>query len=494
MGGMKRLVRLLAAVCLIVLSGQPATAARPNIVFIMADDLGYGDVQALNPNSKIPTPNLNRLAAEGMSFTDAHSPSAVCTPTRYGVVTGRYCWRSRLKRGVLNGYGEHLIDTGRFTVADLLRSQGYHTGVVGKWHLGLDFAKGKDGKSYDYTRPVKNGPNDLGFDFSYIIPASLDFPPYLYIRNQQAVMLPDIQHERAGFPAFMRAGERAPNFIPDEALDHLEEQASGFIRRRSTTDQPFFLYFPLTAPHKPVLPHKRFRGKSKRGPYGDFIIQVDATVGAVLDTLDRLKLTDNTLVFFTSDNGSFMHRYEDEKKKDHVEDETVQGYRPEHHTANHVFRGTKADVWEAGHHVAFFARWPGKIRAGTVSDEPITHTDFFATCAAVTGAKLPDAAAEDSFSLLPLLTGKPADFRRAPVINHSAAGMFAIREGKWKLVLGNGSGGRERPRGKPFKKPYALFDLSTDILERNNVIEKYPEIAGRLETQFRKIHDGGKSR
>lgn len=484
---------LLILSSLIALVGG-AQAKQPNILLILADDMGYGDVQALNPKSKIPTPNLNRLAREGMSFTDAHSPSAVCTPTRYGVVTGRYCWRSRLKRGVLNGYSEHLIDPQRETVARFLSRHGYHSAVVGKWHLGMDYARSGEGKNnFDFSKPIRNGANTVGFDYSYIIPASLDFPPYFYIRNQRAVMLPTMTQGKQGFPAYLREGEIAPNFIMEGALDHLAEQAVGYLRRRSRLAQPFFLYFPLTAPHKPVLPHRRFRGKTKLGPYGDFVAQVDDTVGRMLRALDEFKLSDNTLVFYTSDNGSFMYRHDD-GRPGHVSDETIQGYKPEHHTANGPLRGTKADVWEAGHRVPFFVRWPGKVRAGSTSKATITHTDFFATCAEIIGKPLPDDAAEDSFSLLPPMLGKAWPTPRAPVINHSASGMFAIRDGKWKLVLGNGSGGRERPRGKPFEKPYQLFDLDAEIGERTNVAGQHPELVERLTRQFERIHKGPGSR
>ncbi|MAG93770.1 MAG: Cerebroside-sulfatase [Planctomycetaceae bacterium] len=486
------LIALLAA----FFTAETADAARPNIVFILADDLGYGDVQANNPSSKIPTPNLNRLAKEGLTFSDAHSPSAVCTPTRYATLTGRYCWRSKLKRGVLNGYSTPLIESGRSTVASFLKQQDYHTGIVGKWHLGLGFQKNDDG-SWAWDKPLSHTPNHVGFDDSYVIPASLDFPPYVYIENARLTKLPTEQQPKRGFPAFLRAGPRSPDLVMEECLDHLTDRACGYIQQRSREETPFFLYFPLTAPHKPVLPHPRFRGKTKLGPYGDFVVQVDATVGRVLDALERSGLKDKTLVFFTSDNGSFMHRIDDSTDPDHVADETVQAYRADHHTANHVYRGTKADVWEAGHRVPYFVRWPGVVTAGTKCDEPITHADLFATLAAVVGAKLPpanDAVAEDSRNLLPLLRGNEKAKRGSYVINHSAAGMFAIRDGKWKLVLGSGSGGRERPAGKRFERPYHLFDLDVDPRETTNLVETHPQIARRLERQCLELIVSGRSR
>ncbi len=482
--------------CLLLLWGRSwaVSAEHPNIVVILADDMGSGDVQALNAKSTIPTPHLNRLAREGMTFTDAHTPSAVCTPTRYGLVTGRYCWRTRLKRGVLNGYGTPLIDSDRLTIAEFLHGKGYRTGVVGKWHLGLGFAKSAKGKGWDFSQPVSDGPHTHGFDESFIIPASLDFPPYVYIRDGRLTAFPSEVQQAQKFPAFLRKGERSPDLIMEDCLDRLTKEATEFIARASRLDQPFFLYFPMTAPHKPVLPHPRFRGKTDLGPYADFVVQVDAMVGQVLAALDENRITDQTLVIYTSDNGSFMYRFDDPRQQDHVEKETIQGYRPSHHTANGPFRGTKADIWEAGHHVPFFARWPGKVAAGARASQTICLTDLFATFAEILDEQLPEDAAPDSFSLLPLLKGDPASFHRAPVIHHSGSGMFAIREGKWKLVLGNGSGGRQKPRGKPFAKPYQLFDLESDLSETENVIEQHPDIARRLESLCTEIRENGRSR
>ena len=476
-----------------ILLPPSAVSKKTNIAFILADDMGYGDVRALNPNSKIPTPNLDRLAAEGMAFTDAHTPSAVCTPTRYGLLTGRYCWRTRLKKGVLNGYGEPLIEPGRPTVASFLKEAGYHTGMVGKWHLGLGYAKSSDG-SFDFSKPVDDGPHTRGFDFSFIIPASLDFPPYFYLRNGKPTRAPTLTQAAQPFPAFLRRGERGPDLVMEDCLDDLREQAVSYLRRRAKAEKPFFLYFALTAPHKPVLPHRRFRNKTKLGPYGDFIVQVDSTVGEVLKALDELGPRDETLVIYTSDNGSFMRRSGDAESVDHVEDETVQEYRADHHTANHVFRGTKADIWEAGHRVPFFARWPGTIQPDSRNGETICLTDFFATIADIVGVEPPKAAAEDSFSILPLLRGRSPSKPRPPVIHHSARGMFAIREDNWKLVLGNGSGGREKPLGAPFEKPHQLFDFSADLSETKNVIEQHLDVAARLERRLEEIRWRGTSR
>ena len=452
--------------------------APPNIVFILADDMGYGDVHALNPSSKIPTPHLDALAAAGMTFTDAHSPSAVCTPTRYGLLTGRYCFRTRLKRGVLDGYSAPLIDRGQPTVASLLQQHQYSTGVVGKWHLGLAYVRGDGDQPIDYRQPVTHGPNDVGFDDAYIIPASLDFPPYVYLHNGLVTEPELVSQPAQTFPAFLRAGPRSQALQMEQCLDHLTDQALRFIEQQSQEAEPFFLYFALTAPHKPVLPHPRYRGRTALGPYGDFIVQVDDCVGRVIRMLDQAGLRETTLLFYSSDNGSFMYRREG---RDHVEEATVQAFRPEHHTANGPWRGTKADIWEGGHHVPLLVRWPGQVKAGSVCTTPVCLVDLLATAAELVGAERPTSA-QDSHSLLPLLRGQP-DAQRPPVIHHSANGMFAIRDGRWKLVLGNGSGGREPPLGRPFTRPYQLFDLSQDPTESHNRITDHPEVARRLEAQ-----------
>ena len=477
----------------LTLLGQGVWASKPNIIFILADDLGYGDVQALNSNSKLPTPNLNLLASQGMTFLDAHSPSAVCTPTRYATLTGRYCWRSKLKRGVLNGYGTPLLESKRATVASMLRSEGYHTSIVGKWHLGLDFQKNSDG-TINYSLPISDGPNQHGFDYSFIIPASLDFPPYIYIKNAKITELPTIEQPSIGFPGFLRNGPRQPGLKMDDCLDDLTKEANRVIRERTKKDQPFFLYFPLTAPHKPVQPHPRFIGKSKLGLYGDFVMQVDWTVGQVMRTIESSGIENNTLLIFTSDNGSFMYREEENEQGDHVSNPKVQAYSQKNHTSNGVLRGTKADIWEAGHRVPFFARWPDVIESGSTCKKTTAHVDFFATCSQIVGGTLMDNMAEDSFSWLPLFKGGDWDRPRAPVINHSASGMFALRSGKWKLIAGNGSGGRQSPRGKPFGRPYMLFDLQSDLEEKNNLASDKPNLVKQLAAKLEAIRSNGRSR
>lgn len=466
---------------------------RPNVVVILADDLGFGDVAILNPESRIPTPNLDALAGQGIAFLDAHTPSGVCTPTRYGLITGRYSWRTRLKRGVLNGYGEPLLAPGRSTIGSLLRNHGYRTAIVGKWHLGLGFSKTDSGE-FDFAKPVSDGPHTHGFDESFIIPASLDFPPYVYIWNGEITGQPLGSQPGIKFPRFMRPGELGSNLDPSDVLDELVRQSADFIARQAREGTPFLLYLPLTAPHKPVWPAKRFEGKTDLGPYGDFIVQVDSTVGDVMGAIEEASVAEDTLVIFTSDNGSFMYRRDGLADDDHTDDPTIQAYRSVNHTSNYVYRGTKADIWEAGHRVAFFARWPAEIQGGSVTDETICLTDVYATLAEIVGQDLPDDVAEDSFSLLPILRGGTWARSRAPVIHHSSGGMFAIRDGKWKLVAGNGSGGREKPAGKPFERPFQLFNLEADPSEKRNVYDQNPVIANRLEQELERIRARGRSR
>jgi len=466
-------------------------AALPNVVIILADDLGYGDAQCYNSDSTIPTPYLDAVAAQGMRFTDAHTPSAVCTPTRYGLLTGRYCWRSRLKRGVLNGYSPHLIEPGRMTIADLMHRHGYHTACIGKWHLGMDITR-RQGAT-DTDAPIQNGPTTNGFDHFYGVTASLDMPPYVFVEDDRFAAPLTERVGRRGFPSYWREGEIAEGFMHRDALDHLTDHARAYIHERAEGDAPFFLYLPLTSPHKPTLPAERFTGQSGLGPYGDFVIQTDDVVGRIDQALHDAGVFDNTLVIVTSDNGSYMFRRAPDEP-DHTDDAGVQGYHPDAHTANGELRGTKADIYEAGHRVYFAARWPGVIEAGSVADQAVSLVDVFATLADLLGEPLPDDAAEDSYSMLGLLHGEASDDERGAVVMHSANGMFAIRQGRWKLIAGDGSGGREQPRGTPFAKPYQLYDLEADLSERHDVAGDHPDVVAELEALLQQYREEGRSR
>lgn len=462
---------------------------RPNIVYILADDLGYGDVSCLNKESKIQTAFMDQLAQAGMIFTDAHSSSAVCTPTRYGVLTGRYNWRSRLKKGVLGGHSKHLIEEGRMTVASMLKSSGYDCGCIGKWHLGWDWQMKKDSpKEIDYSRPILNGPTSVGFDTSFCIPASLDMAPYVYAENDAVTALPDRVidevNEQEG-KIFWRKGPIAPDFKHDEVLPKLTEKAVSYINNRAQQkDNPFFLYFALPAPHTPILPTKEFLGKSKTSIYGDFVLQVDWTVGQVLKALKNNGFEDNTLVIFTSDNGC-------SNSADFEELETF-GHDPSYH-----FRGHKADIFEGGHRIPYLTRWPGHIKSGSVCDETICLTDLMATAAEIVDYKLPDTAGEDSVSTLPYLLGTATGPLREATVHHAIDGAFSIRQGKWKLALCPDSGGWSDPipGSEEAKKlpPIQLYDLSKDVAETTNVQAEHPDVVKRLTALLQDYVDRGRS-
>lgn len=466
--------------------GGTGTGASPNIVYILADDLGYGDVSALNEKCAWKTRHIDRLAREGMVFTDAHSGSAVCTPTRYGVLTGRYCWRTRLKRGVLNGYSAPLLEPGRMTVASLLRRNGYTTACIGKWHLGVAWARsGPEGKKVDFTRPLTDGPVHHGFDYSFIVPASLDMGPYVYVENDRATAVPTRTTERKDPYGWWRKGLTADDFVHEETLPLLAEKAAAFIEGQAKKGGPFFLYLPLTAPHTPILPTKEFQGKSGINPYGDFVLEVDHVVGRVLAALDGAGVSENTLVVFTSDNGC-----------------SPQANFPvlaEHgHHPSYVFRGHKADIFEGGHRIPFLARWPGRVKAGAACDETICLTDLLRTCAGLLGEKLPEEAGEDSYDLTPLLLGRPHPVPlREATVHHSINGSFSIRQGKWKLELCPGSGGWSRPTPKEAKKrnlpPVQLYDLTKDVSERKNLYAGHPEVVARLKALLAKYVRQGRS-
>jgi arylsulfatase A-like enzyme len=480
-------MKSIRSVCLILLACllmPAANAALPNIVFILADDLGAGDLGCYNKESKVPTPHMDKVAAAGVRFLDAHSPSSVCTPTRYGVLTGRYCWRTRLKSGVLWGEGTLLINPARLTVGKLLQGAGYTTATVGKWHLGFGA-----GKKADYSKPLTPGVNDVGFDYFFGIPSSLDIPPYLYVRNNLPVRplsakVAGSKHRRQKGGGFWRAGRVSDDFKHEEVLQRLADEAVAFIKRsaEAPSSKPFFLYFPLTAPHTPWLPPADFRGKSKAGYYGDFVAQVDDVVGQVAAALKESGQAGNTLLIMTSDNGS------------HWPVGDVKKYQ---HDANGNTRGQKADIWEGGHRVPFLASWPGKIRPGTSSDETICLTDFMATAAAIVDKKIPANAGEDSYNILPALLGKTLEKPiREATVHHSLSGMFSLRQGSWKLIIGRGSGGFTNPRRikpKPGEPAGQLYNLADDPREAKNLYLEKPEVVARLKALLNKYKKDGRS-
>jgi len=476
---------------------------KPNIVYILADDLGYGDITILNNGSKINTPNIDNLAKNGVYFTDAHSNSSVCTPTRYGILTGRYAFRSSLKKGVLNGYSPSLIEPERVTVASFLKENGYATACIGKWHLGLDFIKKDNSKqiggkvtaetinkdyddNVDYSKNISGGPSYHGFDYSYIIPASLDMSPYVYIRNSKAVKEPSSyttgMSEDHGRGSMRRPGKMAPDFNFQEVLPNFINETVSYIHKASK-EKPFFIYLPLPSPHTPWVPSQEFKNASKAGNYGDYVAETDYMIGKVLKALKDRGLDKNTLVIITSDNGS------DWKPGD---------IEATNHYANYIYKGRKADIYESGHRIPFIASWPAKIPSGISSNQIVCTTDLFATVAAIVDKPLPAKVAEDSYNMLDAFTGtkKEGQIREA-IIHHSLGGMFAIRKGDWKLTTALGSGGFTQPRTlEPIENeaPMTLYNLATDPQEKTNLYSNKPEIVQELKALLQSYKEQGYSR
>ncbi len=505
---MRSIILVAAAVC--ALFPRLARAEElPNIVLILADDLGYGDVGCYNPESKVPTPNLDRLARMGVRFTDAHSPSTVCTPTRYSVLTGRMAFRTGFK-GVFTGAGGPcMIEEGRLTLPQMLRDKGYTTALFGKWHVGMTFFD-KEGKPInrgglepvrriDYTRAIPDAPIHRGFDqfFGTACCPTTDFL-YAFIEGDRVPVPPTGLLDRRPLPKHPysrdnRVGMIAPGFDLEEVDLVFLERSKRFLREhvRENPGKPFFLFHTTQAVHLPSFPADRFKGRTEAGPHGDFIFELDWIVGELMKTLDQLGVAKNTLVLFTSDNGpevtSVVYM-----RKDHGHD----GARP--------WRGMKRDQWEGGHRVPLIARWPGRIEPGSATDETASLTDLMATCAAVVGSKLPNDAAEDSFNMLPVILGKRP---RAPVRRYTLQQTnrlaLAIRRGPWKYLKHRGSGGNRgyaRGRLKPFalperapEAPGQLYDLDADPGETTNLYFDHPEIVRELKSQLDKYVASGRS-
>lgn len=459
------------------LSGRLFAASQPphpNIVFILADDLGYGDVHCLNPDrGKIPTPEMDAFAKSGMVFTDAHSSAAICSPSRYSILTGRYGWRSRLQSGALPGfYRPSLIDSNRLTVAGLLKQHGYDTACFGKWHVGLTMPRGAN-----WNQPIPDAPTTRGFDEFFGIAASLDMAPYAFIQNDRFIAPLDAQKQY--LPG--RRGPAQADFEAVDVLPTLTRKAVDYVRKEAEKKKPFFLYFPLTSPHTPLVPTKEWQGKSGLGDYGDFVMETDWAVGQVLNALDQSGVAGNTLVIVTSDNG--FAPYVGAAKLE------AQGHFP-----SAQFRGYKSDIWDGGHHEPFLVRWPGVVKPGSKCDSLICLSDFMATCAEILGVKLPGNAGEDSFSIMPALRD-PTKPVRDVIVHHSGDGFFSIRQGQWKLELCPGSGGWGKPTNVAAKEDglpdVQLYDLSNDIGETKNLQAGHPEVVARLKKLLEKqIADG----
>ena len=487
------LVIYVGACCL---RSSAAEVPLPNIVFILTDDLGYGDVHGLNPDRcKIATPCLDRLMSQGMTLTDVHSTSAVCTPSRYGLLTGRYNWRSREQSGVLNGYSPPLIAADRLTVAGLLKQNGYTTFCLGKWHLGMDISK--DPRDLN----VSNGPTTRGFDYYLGISASLDMPPFVFIENDHLTEAPTTTK------TFLRTGAAAPGFEAVDVVPTLTRKACEII---SKTKSSYFIYLALPSPHTPLVPTKEWQGKSGLGPYGDYVMETDWAIGQVLDALDKSGAANHTLVIATSDNGVAPYvgvgpeqlRQLESKgfSKKEAEKGNQQRYKELEamgHFSSADFRGHKSDIWDGGHRVPTFVRWPGKVQPGSTNDQLVSLVDFMATCADILQVKLPPNAGEDSVSILPVFLGKTTAPVHEAVVFHSINGSFAIQQDKWKLEMCSGSGGWGLPKpGSPEARalpPVQLYDMSQDIGERKNEYASHPEIVERLTKLLERYVADGRS-
>ena len=496
---------------------------KPNIVFFFVDDMGYGDASCLNPDGKIKTPNIDRLAAEGLTFTDAHSSSAVCSPSRYSVLTGRYNWRSTLQKGIVGVYGDSLIAEDRLTVPGFLKQHGYHSACIGKWHLGQSwdfevqketfcprstFGKGNDDPDADreatpeqqatwqeaFSKPTTGGPTHRGFDtyFGVDVP---NWPPYCFIENDRTVGTPSewLPQRLLGDNLASWAGPAMPYWHFEQLLPTWAKKADGYIEERAEAEEPFFLYLPMTSPHTPLSVNKPWIGKSGlNNLYADLVVETDDVFGRVLASLEKHGVADNTLVIFASDNGCAHYVGAREDGPGNCES----ALEPQGHFPSGPYRGYKSDAWDGGHRIPCIARWPGVIEPGSESDELVCLSDLMATCAEIVGATLPENAGEDSVSLLPLFND-PQSSTREHVVHHSITGKFAIRDKQWKLVLCPGSGGWTAPidreaaaEGLPLVQ---LYDMQADPGETTNLQMQEPERVKTMLALLKQLVADGRS-
>lgn len=467
----------------------------PNVLVLYADDLGFGDLSGQNADSKIPTPNLDRLAKSGTRFLDGHSSSGICTPSRYALLTGRHHWRDF--HGIVNALGKSVFAEERVTLPEMLKSKGYATACIGKWHLGWDWdairtKKGIRPDCFDWSKPVPDGPLAHGFDH-YFGDTVINFPPYAWIEDDKLVDAPDTMMDTKAWPRIKeggwecRPGPMITGWNPYDVLPTLAAKGEEYIAARKDTEQPFFLYFAFPCPHAPIIPNDEFDGRSRAGAYGDFVVQTDDVVGRLLKSLEDAGLAENTVVLFTADNGPEKYAYARDARFDHW--------------SSTPFRGLKRDIYEGGHHVPFLLRWPGVTKPGTTSDALVSQIDVMATLASAVGYELPDNAAEDSHDMLPYLRGE-AEHVRTSHVHNTYAKQYALREGDWLLVdakNGYRSGGYaewEKRHGYPpdDEQPVELFDLAKDPGQRNNVAAEHDERVERMKALLAKIRDAGRTR
>lgn len=495
---------------------------KPNIVYFFVDDMGYGDASCLNPEGKIHTPNIDRLAREGMIFTDAHSSSAVCTPSRYSVLTGRYNWRSTLQKGIVGPFGDPLIAQDRLTVPGFLQKHGYHTGCIGKWHLGQgwDFEAEKDNyypeanhSSTDmnidadlvasseqqslwqdaFSRPTTGGPTTRGFDYYFGVDVP-NWPPYCFIENDRTVGIPSefLPSRLLGDNQASIAGPALPHWHFEQLLPTWAQKADRYIRDRASADEPFFLYMPMTSPHTPLSVNKPWIGRSGlNNLYADLVLETDDVFGRVLNALETYGVADNTLVIFASDNGCAHYIGIREDGRGNGE----QAMEPQGHFPSGPYRGYKSDAWDGGHHIPCIARWPDRIRPESSCDELVCLSDLMATCAEIVGEPLPDNAGEDSISMMPLFAESGESYR-STVVHHSISGKFAIRDGRWKLVLCPGSGGwtyNDADAARDGLPLVQLYDMQADPGETRNLHAEHPDRVKALLALLKKQVSDGRS-
>ncbi|MDF7808062.1 arylsulfatase [Pontiellaceae bacterium B12219] len=476
----------------VLLTAGLVQAEKPNVIVIYTDDQGYGDVSALNPEAKFKTPNMDRLAAEGIAFTRGHSSDSVCTPSRYGLLTGRYSWRTELKSGVYHAEHPCMIVDGRMTLANLFKENGYHTAMVGKWHLGMDFPGTPEDR--DWTLPVQDMPLDKGFDYFYGIPASLNYGILAWFEGRYAKVPPTMYTNKKKNPRHMdyrimppyetepgiskdptrtvkQNFEIAEDFVDNQCLTRFTDKAIEWMEGQQASVEngtPFFLYLPYTSPHYPVCPLPEFQGQGEAGAYGEFVIETDYQIGRILEFLKTSGLDENTLIVFTSDNGP--------------EKSWAQRLKEFGHDSRGGLKEGKRSVYEGGHRVPFLVRWPAGIaEPGRQWDKPVGQIDLMATFAELLNTELPDTAGEDSQSFAPVLLDPKADYTRLPLINHGNNQRYSITEGSWKLVLPGKETGME------------LYDLSKDRSEKNNVAAAHPETVQHLKNRITEIIASGRT-
>ncbi|MEM9019543.1 MAG: arylsulfatase [Planctomycetota bacterium] len=477
--------------CHTAAQSQAQAQAHPNILIFYADDLGYGDLSGQNPDSKIPTPYLDALADSGARFTDGHSSSGICTPSRYALLTGRHHWRDF--HGIVGSMGGSVFKPERLTLPEMLKEEGYTTACIGKWHLGWDWesirvAPGIKPECFDWSQPIPDGPLAHGFDH-YFGDTVINFPPYAWIEDDRMAQVPDTMMDESTWPKIKegrwecRDGPMVTGWNPYEVLPTLADWGVAYISSREEQDQPFFLYFAFPGPHAPIIPNDAFDGRSDAGPYGDFVVQTDDIVGRMLKALDQAGLTDNTIVIFSADNGPERYAYARDQKFNHW--------------SAAPFRGLKRDIYEGGHRVPFIIRWPGVTRPGSTVDALVSQVDLMASFAAMLDYELPDDAAEDSHNILPYLRGETDSIRTSHVHN-TFPNQYALRDGDWLLIntkTGYRSGGyeaweqrREYPPDNDL--PVELYNLTQDIGQRNNLAADHPEVVERMRALLQAIQEG----